>query len=214
MFFSPVMLPTKNISCVKTDTHGVASPATLIFSLTSKNIGAEHWSREIFVVFSALGLNAPTSVTIGGITATVDSPASGGTAFVAHAHVPTGTTADIVITYGATRDYLAATIYRVTNRPVIGATYTDRDNANDTATSIATTLDVSRKGFALITSHHNNANLVTVTGDSTEDYDYTTGTGITKGFSSTGILSAATTINTTHSWSGTPICSIQSWAYA
>lgn len=77
-----------------------------IYTFTAMNVGAANASRLVIACVTARSATSVTltSITIGGVTATVDmearntSGAALSDAIICHAIVPTGTTADVVVT--------------------------------------------------------------------------------------------------------------------
>lgn len=104
----------------QTDT-GASGVDGTSFTFSSKALGAADANRVIIIAGSFRAATAVTvsSLTVGGVSATLDIEAretsSGVTeAFVAHAAVPTGTTGDVVLTLSASTARAAITVYRVT----------------------------------------------------------------------------------------------------
>ena len=124
-------------------------------SLTGRDIGAAASDRIVFVAYSArvYHATAPSSVTIGGVAATVDAIAfSYGENYfayvlIAHATVPTGATATIDVTgHSAFVQAAAALIWTLT-----GGTPTAYDTATAFAASTTATLtvDATAGGIAI-----------------------------------------------------------------
>ena len=126
------------------------------YTFASSNLGDASASREVFVVLawtSSVTRNL-TSISINGVTATLGTIFRHSTylgAAVAWATVPSGTTGDIVVTMNGNVTSAAIAVYRVTNRPVIGATHSAADNkAVSLGTSVVLpSIAVSAKGFTL-----------------------------------------------------------------
>jgi hypothetical protein len=85
---------------------GSAAPASSTHTLTDLAIGANSASRRVIIgFFGANSTRTVSGVTIGGVTARIVAQATGGnsTGCIAIAHVPTGTTATVVITWSGSQ---------------------------------------------------------------------------------------------------------------
>ena len=79
-----------------------AADAPTAWTLTGATLGAESADRVIIV--AAVCQTTITSLTIGGVSATLDVQHAGGSstrAWIGHASVPTGATGDVVVTFAA-----------------------------------------------------------------------------------------------------------------
>lgn len=98
------------------------------YTFLDRFIGTAAVDRRVVVAVAGRDVAAyPTSVTIGGITATRDGGrALTGVISIWSAIVPTGTTATVVITYAGTQTYCGAGIW-ITNGAPVSTTF-DEDN--------------------------------------------------------------------------------------
>lgn len=119
------------------------------YTFSAQSLGTAASDRYIVVTVGARAGTTETisSVTIGGVTATINvqSTSNNNIASVCIANVPTGATGDIVVTFSGTMDRCGIGAWRAT-----GVTST---TATDTGTSIAnpltTNLDINAGGFAV-----------------------------------------------------------------
>lgn len=126
------------------------------YTFTACDLGAVDTTREIFVVISAYqGGTARTlsSVTIGGVAATLETTFTNGTAqllALARAAVPSGATGDVVATFSGAVQNCNVALYRTVNRVSAGAGATDTSSKTGTAATIGVTgVDVNAGGFVL-----------------------------------------------------------------
>lgn len=125
---------------------------------TGATLGDAASDREIILAIShaSPGSQAITSVTIGGIAATLGSAAGGAAIGKAigsgWAHVPSGATGDVTITFSGNISAVLIGVFRVTGRPVVGAGHVDFDytSAGSGASSATITdIDIPDGGFAV-----------------------------------------------------------------
>ncbi|NMN56860.1 hypothetical protein FHT36_000738 [Xanthobacter sp. SG618] len=131
------------------------------YTFAGCDIGAAPPAGETREVFVAVGWyqggsasRTLSSVTIGGIAATLETPFNNGVLqalCVARAVVPTGTTADIALTFSNTVQSCNLAAYRVMNRPSAAAGASDTGSATfSAATSVGVAgMDVGAGGFIL-----------------------------------------------------------------
>lgn len=125
---------------------------TNAYTFASQNLGTAASDRYIIVVAVARKGGASTtlsSVTIGGVSATIvkqvtNNVSNTDVAGIAIAAVPTGTTGDIVVTWGASMVRCAIMAYRATG---INATAYDSDSSTSGNPSVS--LDIPASGFAI-----------------------------------------------------------------
>ncbi len=139
------------------------SPTTT-HTFSSKAIGTAAADRIVVVAVGASNSGGETvaSMTIGGISATKISDAqnTAGTSELWAAVVPTGTTADIVVTFtGSNNGHCAISVFAVTN-----ADSTASDTGSSTATPPSTTLDIVNNGGAIGVAWNHDASAFTWTG--------------------------------------------------
>ena len=121
------------------------------------SFGAAHSGRVIAVagMFSggSGGTQSLTSVTIGGVTATVYSAMRDGGedhgAFIALAAVPTGTTGDVVVTCSRTLTECEISTYALRGKSGSVAVYDSDAQAQSGTTTFTTTLDIPTGGALL-----------------------------------------------------------------
>lgn len=107
-----------------------ADPATKSsYTFASVGTGAASTTREIFVVlaWTSAALRDVTSIYIDGVLATIGTTYRYSAYFglaVAWATVPTGTAGDVVVAMNGAVTGAAIGVYRVTDRPSLGASHT------------------------------------------------------------------------------------------
>lgn len=126
------------------------------YTFAGCDLGAAAATREIFVVIAAYqGGTARTlsSVTIGGVAATLETTFTNGTARLlglARATVPSGATGDVVVTFSGAVQNCNIALYRAVNRAAAGTGASDTSSATGSAASLAVTgVDVAAGGFVL-----------------------------------------------------------------
>lgn len=185
----------------------------------SVSFGTASADRYIIVTASARKAGASTTitgVTIGGITATqvhqnTNTSTNTDVSGIFIAAVPTGTTGDVVVTYGATMVRSIIGVYAATSL----ASATAYDTAGYISTSDPTnTLDIPAGGFAVAIALTNSAGTTTWTG-LTEDFDGTLETFVTYSGASDEFAEAQTGLTITANFSGATteaVASFASWA--
>lgn len=137
-------------------TSGGSTSDLTTYTFSGISFGNENPTREIFFAFNWSSTTARTvsSVTIGGVTATLTTNYSAATSGcrIAFARVPTGTTGDVVVTMSAQCIRLAYGLYRVVNRTNRGQN--ENDSFGDGVSSQSSPLTnssvtVPAKGFAI-----------------------------------------------------------------
>lgn len=122
------------------------------YTFASQNLGTAFANRQIIVGITGRKAGATTSissVTIAGISATIvvqqsNTGTNTDVAGIAIANVPTGTTGDIVVTFGAGMVRSAIHVYRA--RGILEPAF---DTGASTALDPTTTLDIPDTGFAI-----------------------------------------------------------------
>lgn len=136
--------------------QSVNSTANLAaYTFAAQNFGAAATNRYIIAVINMDGTDGVTSVTIGGVAATVVATAVTGSLYVssiAIALVPTGATGDVVIDPLASGTQCQVSLYRATN--LVSAT----PIATTTSSSSNPTLNINVQagGFAVAGGINNN----------------------------------------------------------
>lgn len=169
------------------------------YTFTSQNIGTAASDRTIIVVATCRGAAASgTTATIAGVSATVDIVASNGASLdnvaIFRSATPTGTTADIVVNWGAAQLRCSISVYRVVGGTVelddTEQALSTSTTATDLALSPTTSGGVAVAGLTLGAS----SGSVTWT-NATEDADAQTGAEASiYSAASTAISSASHTI--------------------
>jgi len=191
---------------------------TNAYTFSSQNLGTAASDRYIIVVAVARKAGASTtlsSISVGGVSATIVKQATNNVsntdvAGVAIAAVPTGTTGDIVVTWGATMVRCAIMAYRATG---IDATAYDSDSSLSGNPSVS--LDIPANGFAIgggLTA----ASTTTSWTGLTEDADGTLESFVTYSSASQSFVSAETgrTITMTFGSSTESVGVFASWGPA
>ena len=153
-----------------------ATSAVTTFS--SMSLGAPYAGREIIAAISywngGAGLASITSVTIGGVTATLDLNYGDNTEYMgvcfARAIVPSGTTGNVVVNYSASRNFWTGVqLYNSLNRTVIGGSGSGR-SAGFTA-SCTFSIGAGKKvlGAAILESSGSVMSSVSISGFSSTD---------------------------------------------
>lgn len=127
-----------------------SAPSTAGTSFTGVPIGAAASDRIVLIACSwrAAGTGiTPTAVTIGGVTATIDADhqsAIGNTSGVvwAHAVVPTGTSATIVVTFDATVLRSGLTVWSVTGSSSLTLSDSDSTVTHGDSVTVAGPADI------------------------------------------------------------------------
>jgi len=188
------------------------------YTFSSQNLGDVAADRLIIVGISsrkAGGSTTISSVTIGGVTATViqntNTVTNTDVGAIAYAVVPSGTTGDIVIVFGAGMVRCAIQVYRAINLE----STTPYDSDTSLAADPTVNLDVPAGGFAIgtgITAANSNAAWTGLT----EDHDNTLETFVTVTSASDEFLSAEAgrTILINFGTSNESVGVFASWKYA
>jgi len=152
------------------------------YTFASRDLGAAASDRQIVAVVvshSNAGVTL-SSVTIGGVSATIDANElasdTSRRVTIARAAVPTGATGDVVITFGASAARCSVGLYRITGATAtVGAT----NSAATTSTTFATTIQSTVGGVVIAGATNgssSNYNEVDWTGgDLTEDWQLAMG---------------------------------------
>jgi len=157
-----------------------ANNATYTFSAMA--IGAAAADRLVIAVVAShdsadTAGEAPTSVTIGGVTATLHVHAVGtgtneGSVTICSAIVPTGTTADVVATWAAARVRAGAGLYTLANYAGATPVATNQNTATVDSTTIAIDLTVAFDQIGVVGATSRSATASTVTWtNAAEDFD-------------------------------------------
>lgn len=180
-FYAPTVSPPPTVKTYITGTSSSSSATTFTFSSTS--IGTASSDRLVVVVVEgrqAVADRTVSSVTIGGVTATIASGTNVPSKYpgcIAYLTVTSGTTADIVVTFsGSTFGGCGIQVYTLTS--LSSTTPVDSDQSGMVASPASVTLTTSSQG-ALIAGVGGNGGAtgsISWTGP-TEDYEVSPGTG-------------------------------------
>ena len=154
-------------------TSAASSSDLTTYTFSSQNIGTAAESRHVIVSVSSLadglGSTSISSITIGGVAATVvvsQASGDGGFAGLAIAAVPTGTTADVVVTMSNLQGRMAVGIWAAYDL----ASATPVDTAASTADPASLNVDV-QAGDVLVAAIYNNTNATATWTGATERFD-------------------------------------------
>jgi hypothetical protein len=132
-------------------TAASASPASNVVTFSAQAIGAADPTRRVVVtVTNFSGTIGLSSATIGGIAATIHISQGDGfieSSAIISALVPTGTTADIVLTFSGTPYDVTANVYRQINETVSSPYATAFDLISDINGILTTTIDIPANGM-------------------------------------------------------------------
>lgn len=148
---SRLQISTASAVVLTYDSQNSASPAASSYTFTAQAIGTASSDRFVIVgisVGSSTG-STLTSVTIGGVTASLlkgASPGSGAEVDLWGATVPTGTTGNIVITFGYTAVTVSISVWDI--KGLNSTTPTNTYNASG-ANPLIVSADVSAGGVAI-----------------------------------------------------------------
>jgi hypothetical protein len=173
MFIPVNSLSRKRIPSDPTFTVSDASNSNLTtYTFSGKSIGPASAGRRVFVATFASPVASVTSVTIGGIAATeaVTGTNSGSICALYYANVPTGATADIVVTFNTTAFYSAIGIWYDAGGGDIGETKTS------TSATYSDTIAVQENGglIGVACTQNQGTGRFTFTGV-TEDFEQDSG---------------------------------------
>lgn len=136
--------------------NGGASFSSKIFS--GVPFGDPASDREIFLAIThgSPGSQTVTSVTIGGVTASLGTGAGGASVGKsirsAWASVPSGTTGNVAITFSGNVPTVMIGVYRVVGRPVVGASHVDFDStsaASGASSATVSGINIPSAGFSI-----------------------------------------------------------------
>lgn len=138
-------------SIVFTD-NSVSGTNGTVFTFSSQSLGTATTDRQILVTLwgrdDGAGSPALTSVTVGGVTATVDitylSGSNRNRAAVVRAAVPTGTTGDVVVTFDTTVERCGIGVYAMYD-----AATSVTDTGFSEASTMTDTLNIPANGVAV-----------------------------------------------------------------
>lgn len=154
--------------------HNASNTANAtVYTFSAQNFGTESADRRIIVAVASRKAATPTtlSVTIGGVAATEvaslwHNPSDSQFAGIYMAHIPTGASGDIVLTFGAGMVRAGIGVYSVVGEGSIEI----YDTASSNALDPSILLDIPEGGFALATASFLNASSAIWSG-LTEDFD-------------------------------------------
>jgi hypothetical protein len=182
------------------------------YSFAGCDLGAAHSSRLVVVGTSAQGVISASSMTVGGVSATLavaSAAANGRVAELWYALVPTGATATIEVVWSGGA---SSCIIHVWSGYPASATPVDAVGANNSANTLTLTdLAKTAGGFACFcSSMGNNTATVAYTGNNaetiTENYDAILDTQNSIGAASFVVTATTTTDDFTATWSASSGC--------
>ena len=118
------------------------------YTFVGQNLGAASADRYIIVAYAGIGTNGITSVSVGGVGATLLTPAVSGSNFttgIAIAAVPSGATGDIVVDLAGSSTSCTIAVFRAVK--LLSATAFHSVQSTDIDPSIA--LNIPAAGFAI-----------------------------------------------------------------
>ncbi len=187
---------------------------TTTYTFASQNLGAAASDRRIIVcVHTRWGAGTPTltSVTVGGVTATIsvnNSILTGGTqgnrAAIAIAEVPTGTAGNIVVTFSSTMVRCQIGVYRAT-----GIATAASSTGSDVTATLSVTLTAPTDGFVIAAYSDSPPATATWSGGVSGDYSALVETFL-RVQAASAYLSGSVTIGTGVS-AGTGVLVVASW---
>lgn len=209
MYFSPMLVPLVGSSIAQTTTANDTG-STSLYTFTDLDIGLATTSREVFIVGGSRSASARTgpTVTIGGISATVNSFGANSRVFVARAAVPTGTTADVSCTFSGAMDGCRFAVYRVlrsTKGSAVSTSDTDSGTIDAIGTPVSLTASVPKDGFAFTSFMNLQGNTSpSISDDFTRDYfgNFGINAAVSVGVLTSQFPTAAGNKTATFSWSG------------
>lgn len=198
------------------NTNTGSSTAGTSFTFTSVSIGTASSSRYVVVAMIAQGAAAsPTSVTVGGISATQAAAAvtSSNRAELWIANVTSGTTADIVITFAASTTRCAVGSYSVYD--IVSTTPIDTATSSTTSMTLSVNTNTNSVviGTAFSSSTAPDATWVGVTENYDTDAFGSGGGRTTTGGIATGVVGATPrTVTCTVTGASSPVGVAASWS--
>lgn len=149
------------------------------YTFSSQSLGAAASDRYIICAICGRSNDGSartiSSVTIGGVTATINAQVenTGTMCGIATALVPTGTTGDVVVVWSGTMGDANIALYRTTNL----TSATALDTGTSTANPGTTNLDTKTGSVIVAISENDNGALTATWTNLTENYDEATATG-------------------------------------
>lgn len=139
--------PPATISFTGLTDQDESSSNLTVYTHSSQAISTAAANRQVVVVAVGRGGGGSiSSITIGGVSASISQQltTSGTTVGIAIATVPTGTTADVVVTYSTGQARASVAVY-----VMYGASTTAADTATDAASAFTQALDIPAGGVAI-----------------------------------------------------------------
>lgn len=174
------------------------------YTFSSQNFGDAASDRYIVVAITSMSVSGGTisSVTIGGVSASIDAQVTNSSSNytvsgIAKAIVPTGTSGDIVVTFGAEQLRAGIGVYRL-----LGISSTPTDTDTSTAADPKGYLDIAAGGYAIAVAYTAETATATwykkLTNGFTERYDEDLeGAGSRQSGASEGFVDAETNMDIT-----------------
>lgn len=153
---APPPPPTTSTSDLLMTDSDVSAADAATYTFTGLDIGTADVDRLVIacLTFRASGTPTITSVTIGGIEATIDVDSRNtsnnlSAASIRHASVPLGTTADVVVTLSGNAVLMGVVVYTTTVYDGSAPTKTGTATRGDTAGTMQLTLNTPDTGFQI-----------------------------------------------------------------
>lgn len=201
LFFPPVLDGPASI--VYTD-YEIQNSGATTYTYTGKAIGTAAGSRRVIVAIAGdtnVGSRTISSVTIGGVSATQAVTAeNAGTVLhrlaIYIAIVPTGTTADVVVTYSAAQLRSAVAVYAAYGLKSSTATSTGTDTDDSDPMTASLTISAGGIAVAIAMNYYSTSQTNYAWTNITEDNDnvYSSLVGVSSGHAS-GAFSGTVTAN-------------------
>lgn len=175
VFFSPIMAPRRVLAVSPTVTYLSFQSSTSNasqYTFNSVAIGNAAADRLVVVSPGASSTQHVTAVTIGGVSATAHTDTSGGdpSCEIWSATVPTGTTAQIVVTLSGSANRMGMGVWTITDLNSATPIDSDKVQGGSTNASRSLTVNVEEDGVVIVAGGRNMAGAITPT-NYTERYD-------------------------------------------
>lgn len=174
LFSPPMLLSSKAPMAASFVTNGMTPSGSNPYTFSGVSIGDAAGDRLVVVAigWGTSGTVTVSSATIGGVSASIAAQTTGTNVGIAliYAVVPSGTTADIVVTMSTSGSRLYYGVWRVTGQ--LSTTPYDTDApAGGGSASRSVTIDIPAGGFVFAASQGSDPGGVTWT-NATERWDY------------------------------------------
>lgn len=181
-------------------THSYDSTSVASHTFSGVSVGSADADRYVIASVSIRSASASTnfvsiSCTIGGVSATVvDSfvQSNDEACYIFAASLPTGTTADIVLTAAsATFSQAVVGVYRLIHAS--GVKYSSGRSTSNNAADVTVTISTPGSGYLVAIAGIQGSSAISWTSGPTEDFETVTTSLVSAGASASGTLGASTT---------------------